>query len=63
MKAKQLGELMQVDYMSVSFTEGFNFKEFKVTGPITGTTIMRSYSRTSSRNAGRFLDCPIDHAL
>lgn len=33
MKAKQLGELMQVDYMSVSFTEGFNFKEFKVTGP------------------------------
>jgi len=55
MKAKQLGELIQIDHMSVSFTEGFQLKEFKATCPITGTTIMRTYSRASSRNAKRFL--------
>ena len=55
MKAKQPGELMQVDHMSVSFTDGFTLKEFKATCPVTGTTIMRTYSRASSRNAKRFL--------
>lgn len=55
MKAKQPGELMQVDHMSVGFTEGFALKEFKATCPITGTTIMRTYSKASSRNAKRFL--------
>ena len=55
MKAKQPGELMQVDHMSVGFTEGFQLKEFKATCPITGTTIMRTYSRASSRNAKHFL--------
>ena len=56
MKARQPGELMQVDHMSVSFTEGFALKEFKATCPVTGTTIMRAYSRASSRNAKRFLN-------
>ena len=56
MKARQPGELMQVDHMSVSFTEGFALKEFKATCPVTGTTIMRTYSSASSRNAKRFLD-------
>ena len=56
MKARQPGELMQVDPMSVSFTEGFALKEFKATCPVTGTTIMRTYSSASSRNARRFLD-------
>ena len=56
MKAKQPGELMQVDPMSVRFTEGFTLKAFKATCPVTGTTIMRAYSRASSRNAKRFLD-------
>ena len=56
MKARQPGELMQVDHMSVSFTEGFALKEFKATCPVTGTTIMRTYSSASSRNARRFLD-------
>ncbi len=55
MKATQPGELMQIDHMSVSFTEGFALKEFKATCPVTGTTIMRTYSRASSRNAKRFL--------
>ena len=44
---------MQVDHMSVSFTEGFALKSLK---PPTGTTIMRAYSRASSRNAKRFLN-------
>ncbi len=56
MKAKQPGELIQVDPMSVSFTEGFALRAFKATCPVTGTTIMRAYSRASSRNAKRFLD-------
>lgn len=56
MKAKHPGELIQVDHMSVSFTEGFNLKEFKATCPVTGTTIMRTYSRATSRNAKRFLE-------
>ena len=56
MKAKQPGELIQVDPMSVSFTEGFALKQFKATYPVTGTTIMRTYSSASSRNARRFLD-------
>ena len=47
---------MQVDPMSVSFTEGFALKEFKATCPVTGTIIMRTYSSASSRNARRFLD-------
>ena len=55
MRAKQPGELIQIDHMSVSFTEGFSLKEFKATCPITGTTIMRTYSRASSRNDKRFL--------
>ena len=56
MKAKQPGELMQVDHMSVSFTGGFTLKEFKATCPVTGMTFMRTYSRASSRNAKRFLE-------
>ena len=56
MKARQPGELMQIDHMSVGFSEGFQLKEFKATCPVTGTTIMRTYSSASSRNARRFLD-------
>jgi len=56
MKAKQPGALIQVDHMSVSFTEGFSLKEFKATCPVTGTTVMRTYSSASSRNARRFLE-------
>jgi len=51
---------MQIDHMSVSFTEGFALKEFKATCPVTGTTIMRTYSRASSRNAKRFLEYLIE---
>ncbi len=55
MKGKVPGELIQMDHMSVGFTEGFQLKEFKATCPVTGTTIMRSYSRATSRNAKHFL--------
>ena len=61
MKAKQPGELMQVDHMSISFTEGFALKEFKATCPVTGMTFMRTYSRASSRNAKRFLEHLMGH--
>ena len=56
MKGKVSGELMQVDHMSVGFTEGVQLKEFKATCPVTGTTIMRAYSSATSRNAKRFLE-------
>ena len=56
MKATQPGELIQIDHMSVSFTEGLTLKEFKASCPVTGTTIMRAYSCATSRNAKRFLE-------
>lgn len=55
MKAKRPGELMQIDHMSVGFSEGFQLKEFKATCPVTGTTVMRTYRRATSRNAKAFL--------
>lgn len=60
MKAKQLGELLQIDHMSVGFSEGVQLKEFKATCPITGMTIMRTYRRATSRNAQSFLAYVID---
>ncbi|WP_241086442.1 hypothetical protein [Candidatus Vondammii sp. HM_W22] len=45
MKAKQPSELIQVDH---GFTEGFAVKGLKATCLITGTTIMRAYSRATS---------------
>ena len=55
MKARQPGELIQVDHRSVELTDGFALKEFKAACPVTGITIMKAYSSASSRNAARFL--------
>ncbi len=55
MKAKKVGQMIQIDHMSISFTEGFNVKEFKATCPITGMTFLRCYSTATSHNAKRFL--------
>lgn len=55
MKARQPGEWMQVDHMSVSLGEGITLKEFKATCPVTGITILRVYHRATSRNASHFL--------
>ena len=56
MKAKQIGELMQMDHMSVSFNNGVTIKEFKATCPISGMTFTRAYSRATSNNARHFLN-------
>ncbi len=58
MKAEKPGQLIQLDHMTVHFTEGVSLKEFKATCPITGFTVMRAYRSASSLNARRFL-----HAL
>ena len=55
MKAKEPGELMQADHMSVSFTEGACVKEFKATCPVSKWSGLQVYSRATSRNAKRFL--------
>jgi putative transposase len=62
MKAKRAGELIQLDHMSVGFTEGFPVEEFKATCPITGMTFMRAYTRATSRNPKRFLQYLINRA-
>ena len=56
MKAKEPGELMQADHMSINFTEGGGVKEFKATCPITKWSGLQVYSRATSRNAKRFLE-------
>ena len=55
MKAKGPGELMQVDHMSINFSEGGGVKEFKATCPVTKWSGLQVYSRATSRNAKRFL--------
>ena len=55
MKAKEPGELMQADHMSIRFTEGEIVKEFKATCPVSKWSGLQVYSRATSRNAKRFL--------
>lgn len=54
--------MIQLDHMSVGFTEGFQVKEFKATCPVTVMTIMRAYTRANIRNAKRFLQYLIRQA-
>ena len=55
MKAKEPGELMQADHMSINFSEGGGVKEFKATCPVSKWSGLQVYSRATSRNAKRFL--------
>ena len=55
MQAKEPGELMQADHMSVNFSEGGGVKEFKAICPVTKWSGLRAYSRATSGNARRFL--------
>ena len=55
MKAGAPGELMQVDHMSIAFTEGRTMKEFKAVCPVSKWSALRVYSRATSGNARRFL--------
>ena len=52
MKARVPGELMQMDSMSLSFSEGKTLKEFKATCPVSKWSGMRVYSRATSGKAG-----------
>ena len=56
MKAKAPGELMQLDHMSISFTEGEVVKEFKATCPVSKWSGLRVCRRATSGNARRFLE-------
>ena len=60
MKAEKPGQLIQLDHMTVHFTEGVSLKEFKATCPITGFTVMRAYRSASSLNARQFLHALIE---
>ncbi|MCZ6804840.1 MAG: hypothetical protein O7D86_13160 [Proteobacteria bacterium] len=55
MKAKEPGELIQIDHMSVSMPAGFSVNEFKAACPVTGIVILKACSRATSRNAKHFL--------
>ena len=55
MRARQPGELIQIDHMSVGMPAGFSLKEFKAACPVTGLVVLKVYSRATSRNAAHFL--------
>ena len=54
-RAGQLGELIQVDHMTVS-RDGQTLKEFRAVCPISKVMVARVFSRATARNARRFLD-------
>lgn len=62
MKAHRVGQLIQIDHMSVSLTSDFAIKEFKATCPYTGMSFLRAYSRATSLCAKAFLDYLIQQA-
>ncbi|WP_424947025.1 helix-turn-helix domain-containing protein [Candidatus Spongiihabitans sp.] len=62
MRAKQPGELIQIDHMSVGLPAGFSIKEFKAACPVTGFVALKAYSRATSRNAKDFLIYLIEQA-
>ena len=63
MKAKEPGELMQADHMSINFSEGGGVKEFKATCPVSKWSGLQVYSRATSRNAKRFLAYLVNRKL
>ena len=54
-RAARLGELVQVDHMTVS-RDGQTLKEFRAVCPISKVMVARVFSRATARNARRFLD-------
>ena len=55
MKAKTLGELVQIDHMTVN-RDGQTLKEFRAVDPVSRVMVCRVYSRATARNAQRFLE-------
>ena len=56
MKAKEPGELIPIDHLSVAMPAGVSLKEFKAACPVTGSVMLKAYSRATSRNATHFLE-------
>lgn len=56
MKAKQPGELIQIDHMKVYPSPGLQVIHFKATCPVTKITISQIYTRATSRCAEKFLE-------
>ena len=54
-RAKQPGELLQIDHMSVS-RDGQTLKKFRAVCPISKVMVSRVFSRATARNAQRFLE-------
>lgn len=55
MKARQPGELIQIDHMKVYPQAGKRIVHFKATCPVTKITIAQAYTRATSRSAKEFL--------
>ena len=56
MKAKEVGELIQIDHMSVTTSANKQVKHFMATCPLTKITVCEAYNRASSHNAALFLE-------
>jgi putative transposase len=55
MKAKNPGEYVQIDHMSVAITSGFVVKHFQAICPITKIVVEEAYTAATSNNARNFL--------
>lgn len=55
MKAKQPGEFIQLDHMSVSFNTSKSVKHFQATCPISKITVAQAYTQATSTIAAKFL--------
>lgn len=55
MKARQPGELIQLDHMSVSFETSKTVKHFQATCPISKITVAQAYTQATSTTAAKFL--------
>lgn len=55
MRAKQPGELVQVDHLVVTFEAGYQVRHFTATCPITRLTVDQVYHRATSQSALEFL--------
>jgi putative transposase len=56
MKAKKLGELIQIDHMSVTTSANKQIKHFMATCPLTKITVSEAYNNANSQSGARFLE-------
>ena len=60
MKAHRVGEMIQMDHMSVDLGMGFKVKHFQAICPLTKITVSRAYTEAKSTVAADFLSQVID---